>query len=108
MKMEKFGIRVPEPVVLKDHVLVMSFVGEDGVAAPKLKDAIMSKAEYEVAYDSVVDTMKRLYSDVHLVHADLSEYNILWHEGECVYIDVSCSVEPNHPHVRLNSLLLTS
>lgn len=36
-KMEKFGIRVPEPVMLKDHVLVMSFIGKNGVAAPKLK-----------------------------------------------------------------------
>ena len=32
------------------------------------------------------------------VHADLSEYNILWHDKECWYIDVSQAVEPNHPH----------
>lgn len=73
-----------------------------------LQDAIMSKAEYELAYDSVVTMMKRLYSEVHLVHADLSEYNILWHEGECVFIDVSCSVEPNHAHVSIFSRWLPS
>ena len=27
----------------------------------------------------------------------LSEYNILWHEKECWFIDVSQSVEPIHP-----------
>ena len=32
------------------------------------------------------------------MHADLSEYNILWHDKECWYIDVSQAVEPNHPH----------
>lgn len=32
------------------------------------------------------------------MHADLSEYNILWHEGQCWFIDVSQSVEPNHPN----------
>ena len=28
----------------------------------------------------------------------MSEYNILWHDKECWYIDVSQAVEPNHPH----------
>ena len=27
-----------------------------------------------------------------------SEYNILWHDNQCWFIDVSQSVEPNHPH----------
>lgn len=40
--------------------------------------------------------MKRMYSDANLVHADLSEYNILWHNNCCYLIDVSQSVEPNH------------
>lgn len=33
-----------------------------------------------------------------LVHADLSEYNILYHKGELYIIDVSQSVEHDHPH----------
>ena len=35
------------------------------------------------AYAQTIETMNRLYNEVHLVHADLSEYNILWHEGQC-------------------------
>ena len=51
--------RVPEVVVLKKHVLVMSFIGVDGQPAPKLKDAVshMSKATVEVAYQQVVEMM---------------------------------------------------
>jgi len=99
MKMAKGGIRVPEVVVLKKHVLVMSFIGQDGQPAPKLKDAVahMSNATVETAYHQVVEMMVDLYNKCSLVHADLSEYNILWSDGECWFIDVSQSVEPIHP-----------
>lgn len=98
MKMSKHGIRVPEVVMLKKHVLVMSFIGHDGTPAPKIRDATLSQSDAEAAYADVLQTMKTLYNECHLVHADLSEYNILWHDKECWYIDVSQAVEPNHPH----------
>ena len=55
VKMAKGGVRVPEVVVLKKHVLLMSFIGQDGKPAPKLKDAAdrMSKHELESAYNQV-------------------------------------------------------
>ena len=79
----------------------MSFIGSNGVPAPKLRDVDFSDkyADLEVAYDQVLDMMTRLYRDCHLVHADLSEYNILWDADahQAWFIDVSQSVEPNHP-----------
>ena len=42
--------------------------------------------------------MHKLFNECQLVHADLSEYNILWHEDQCWFIDVSQAVEPTHPH----------
>merc|ERR1719341_2870601 len=99
VKMAKGGLRVPEVVVLKKHVLVMSFLGQDGKPAPKLKEAAdrMSEKQMEEAYNQVVEMMVQLYQVCHLVHADLSEYNILWWEKECWFIDVSQAVEPIHP-----------
>ena len=38
-----------------------------------------------------------MYTKCNLIHADLSEYNMLWHEGRVWFIDVSQSVEPFHP-----------
>jgi len=98
-KMAKGGIRVPEIVVLKKHVLIMSFIGREGRPAPKLKDAAdqMSAKDLEIAYNQVVEMMEQLYTVCHLVHADLSEYNILWYEKEVWFIDVSQAVEPIHP-----------
>ena len=58
----------------------MSFIGSDGVPAPKLRDVDFSDnyPDLEIAYEQVVEMMTRLYKQCHLVHADLSEYNILW------------------------------
>lgn len=42
--------------------------------------------------------MRRMYHRCKLVHADLSEYNILYHSGHLYLIDVSQSVEHDHPH----------
>ena len=38
-----------------------------------------------------------MYQKCRLVHADLSEYNLLFHEGHIWIIDVSQSVDQDHP-----------
>ncbi|EFA07752.1 serine/threonine-protein kinase RIO3 [Tribolium castaneum] len=95
-RLKNANIPCPEVVVLKKHVLVMSFIGENNKPAPKLKDAIMDEADYIIAYDQVVEAMKTLFTEAELIHADLSEYNILWHQRQCYFIDVSQAVLPSH------------
>ena len=97
MKMRKFGILCPEVVALKKHVLVMSFIGQDHIPAEKLKEAYLKPDELAEAYNQTVKAIKTLYDEAQLVHADLSEYNILWHDKQCWFIDVSQSVDRNHP-----------
>lgn len=41
--------------------------------------------------------VRRLFQDAKLVHADLSEYNLLWFESNLYVIDVSQAVELDHP-----------
>ncbi len=38
-----------------------------------------------------------MYKDAHLVHADLSEYNILFYRNNPYIIDVGQSVSVKHP-----------
>ena len=92
------GVPCPQPYLLKQHVLVMDFLGEDGWCAPRLKDATLTPTELNDCYRTVVLDMRRMYHECNLVHGDLSEYNLLWHRGRAVIIDVSQSVEHAHPY----------
>lgn len=92
------GIPCPEPLILKGHVLVMTFLGEDGWPAPRLKDAEFSSNKACEMYLGMVRRLHTLYNTCKLVHGDLSEYNLLYHGSDSYWIDVSQSVEHDHPH----------
>ena len=91
------GIKCPQPVKLTSHILIMEFIGEDGWPAPRLKDAKLSEKRLRETYVTVITMMRRMYQVCKLVHGDLSEYNILYLRGEIYFIDVSQSVEHEHP-----------
>ena len=97
-RMRLAQMNCPDVVLLKKHILVMSFLGKDGKPAPKIREATLTVEEVDQAYNQTVSMMQTLYHQCQLVHADLSEYNILWHEHKCWFIDVSQAVEPTHPH----------
>lgn len=96
-RMKKVGILCPDVLILKNQMLIMSFIGKDSVPAPKLKDVPLNAAQLIVAYEEVLDMMTKMYKEANLVHADLSEYNILYYEEQCYFIDVAQSIEPSHP-----------
>lgn len=96
------GIPCPEPVKLRLHVLVMGFLGDKkGTPAPRLKDVELVgsdiEARWKLLYLQLLGYMRILYQSCRLVHADLSEYNILYHNDKLWLIDVSQSVEHDHP-----------
>ncbi|KAB5570789.1 RIO1 family-domain-containing protein [Coniochaeta sp. 2T2.1] len=96
------GIACPEPIKLKLHVLVMEFLGDrKGWAFPRLRDARLTgddqEAQWKGLYVQLLGIMRKMYQVCRLVHADLSEYNILYNAGRLYIIDVSQSVEHDHP-----------
>ena len=52
--MKKAEIPCPDVVVLKKHILVMSFIGKDHVPAPKLKEAHLGPDDLARAYLQVL------------------------------------------------------
>ncbi|GFR47397.1 hypothetical protein Agub_g9114, partial [Astrephomene gubernaculifera] len=97
MRLRSAGINSPQPLQLRLHVLVMEFIGEDGVAAPRLRDAGLPLPRLRTAYTEMLMVLRNLFQKCRLVHADLSEYNILYHKGELYIIDVSQAVDLDHP-----------
>ena len=92
------GIVCPEVLLLKQHVLVMTFIGRNGWPAPRLKDAGLDNRKLRDAYLQCIKMMRNMYHKCKLVHGDLSEYNLLWYKSTLYFIDVSQSVEHDHPH----------
>jgi RIO kinase 1 len=96
-RIHQAGIPCPAPIFLKAHVLLMEFLGTNGWPSPRLKDATLSEKHMREAYVQTVLIMRHLYQRCKLVHGDFSEYNLLWHNNQVYVIDVSQSVETDHP-----------
>ena len=71
-----------------------------GRASPRLKDAghEISPSSYLDLYQELVLTVRKIYRECKLAHADLSEHNILYHDSHFHIIDISPSVKHDHPH----------
>lgn len=100
-RMAKKHLPCPQPIEVRKNILVMSFIGNGGLAAPRLKnvdwDFFMDEEVREV-YDQVETIMIRMYRECDLVHADLSEFNLLMGSDHKVHvIDVSQAMDLSHP-----------
>lgn len=100
-KMFEAGVSVPRPVAYKDNILVMSFIGEEGVPAPLLKEVGQELDDPKGFYEMVLHNMRLITCKARLVHGDLSEYNIMVWRGGPVVIDVSQAVHVSHPNALL-------
>ncbi|MFB6280432.1 MAG: serine/threonine-protein kinase Rio1 [Haloferacaceae archaeon] len=87
------GVRVPEPIAVQRNVLVMELVGLVEDRARRLAEVDVENPE--TAYGVVREYMRRLH-DAGLVHGDLSEYNLIVHEGELYVIDLGQAVTVHH------------
>ncbi len=100
-RMYDAGVRVPRPIAVLNNVLVMEFIGIDSTRAPLLVEAYRGM-DYEELYEVFVQVMiniEKMYCRARLVHADMSEYNVMVLPGpEAVIIDVSQAVSLDHPN----------
>lgn len=99
--LRRADINCPDAISLKKHVLVMTFLGNDASPAPQLKEADLDEAQLRSSYEQIIDIMERMYQKCDLIHGDLSEYNLLWHNEQVYVIDVSQSMFASHPNANI-------
>jgi len=93
-KLTEAGVRVPMPLAFHENVLVMEFIGEKKAAPPLKEKSIDGKKLRK----RIAEEMAKMVLLAELVHADLSEYNILNLNGEPVIIDCAQAVLTSHPN----------
>jgi RIO kinase 1 len=97
MRMQEHSIPSPKPFIVERNILVMEYLGTDDAVLPRLKDARVDHPAK--LYKEIMASVHTLYQKAQLVHADLSEFNILFNSEteEYFIIDVSQSVLWDHP-----------
>lgn len=93
---EEVGVRVPHPFATRDNILIMELIGERDNPAPQLKNIDLEPDEARRVFNKLTDYISLLYNKADLVHADFSEFNVLYN-GEPVVIDMGQSVTLEHP-----------
>ncbi|MEZ0394030.1 MAG: serine protein kinase RIO [Desulfurococcaceae archaeon] len=99
-RMYESGVKVPRPIAYMNNVLVMEFVGEDGLRYPLLRECYKELTEAEIAsiYELVLEEVDKIVCKARLVHGDLSEYNVIVKPTiDIAIIDVGQAVSVTHP-----------
>ncbi len=88
------GINAPKPYGFYRNILLMSYLGTSRGPAPQIKDL---QEGFNEIYEKLRKSMWLMYNKAGIVHADLSEYNILYYRKNPYIIDVGQSVSIKHP-----------
>lgn len=87
------GVRVPQPYMCLDGVLLMELVTDaDGAVAPRLSDVILTEEQAVADFHTMIRNIVRMLC-AGIVHGDLSEFNVLLDAQGPVIIDLPQAVD---------------
>jgi len=92
----KSGIPSIKPIHVLKNVLVLEFVGNNGVPAKTLVETEIDDNDYKDA----ISIISQLYKKAKLVHADFSEYNIFKTENGLIVFDLGSAVDIRHKNAK--------
>ena len=85
------GVAVPEPISHNRHVVAMGMI--EGAQLSKYRDI----GKPEKVLKEIFQNLRKAYLKAHLIHADISEYNIILKpDGHLLIIDWPQAVKTNH------------
>ncbi len=89
------GVAVPEPIMQNRHVIAMGMI--EGGELSKYKDV----GDPKLVLREILHNIKATYQKAHLIHADLSEYNIILQpDGHILIIDWPQAVKIDHTNAK--------
>jgi RIO kinase 1 len=92
------GANVPKPIGHQGNTILMAYIGDEYGPAPTLSEVRLPQDEAEPLFQRVMDNVALMLNN-HLIHGDLSAYNILYWDGSIYLIDFPQMVEARHnPH----------
>jgi RIO kinase 1 len=86
------GADVPEVFAQSNGAILMEYFGDEEAAAPMLNRVTLPREEAEKSLRQIIDNIT-LWLSNHLVHGDLSPYNLLYWENRIVAIDFPQAVD---------------
>lgn len=92
------GADVPRPIAHQGNTILMAFIGDEYGAAPTLSEIRLPADEAQSLFRRTMENIA-LMLDNHLIHGDLSAYNILYWDGRITLIDFPQMVDARkNPH----------
>ncbi len=90
LKMLHPAVQVPLPVDLNRNVVAMEFIPGVNLNRCQLDEPMLFR-------DEILEQVRRAY-EKGVIHADMSEYNVMIAGGECIIIDWPQWIERDHPN----------
>ena len=100
MTLHEAGAAVPRPWAIGDNVILMGYIGDEGMAAPTLNTVRLEPDEVKPLFAETLRNVEILLQQG-LIHGDLSAFNILYWEGDITLIDFPQVTDiRSNPHAR--------
>jgi RIO kinase 1 len=92
-KLHTAGADVPEPIRNSEHAILMEYFGDVSMAAPTLHLITLEPDEAPVLFQRLLHNVELMLRQ-HVIHGDLSAYNVLYVDGDVKIIDLPQIVDP--------------
>lgn len=83
---------VPQVFDYNNDSIIMEYLGDLTLSAPLIKDIDFTQKQAQKAFDLIIESIKIFFKNG-IVHADLSEFNILWWQQKPYIIDFPQSID---------------
>jgi RIO kinase 1 len=99
-RLHRLGAAVPQPLGFTENAILMTYYGDENKAAPTLNEISLGHKQAQKLFQKVLANIELMWQN-NLIHGDLSAYNILFWQGDIVFIDFPQVVSgKSNPHAR--------